>query len=211
LICPAARRDPSMTSKMAAAAAAAPSVEDSDLLIELREALSRWRDADAELSDLSHRVEDVRERKRAIERDSLPDLFERAGVSTVAIPARGNLPSAVAKLVDYCRANIVASWPEEVRERGFAVLERIGLGDLIKCVVSVSFNRDDYVEAQRLAHKIKLSGLTPQLAKSVHWSQLSSALREVLDSGAEVSREDLDAIGADVGKTVKVTVDEGGN
>jgi hypothetical protein len=198
-----------MTSKLAAAAGAATSDSDSDLLVELRQVLSRWRDADAELVDLSHRVEDVRAKKRAIERDSLPDLFERAGVSSVAIPASGNLPPAVAKLIDYYRANIVASWPDDVKERGFDALERIGLGDLIRCVVSVSFDRDDYVEAQRLAHKIKLSGLTPQLAKSVHWAQLSSALRELVESGTEISREDLDAIGAEIGKTVKVTIEGG--
>lgn len=177
---------------------ASPSIE------KIRAAVARHRDLDAELEDLEQRRDRALKEQLEIERQLLPELFSSVGVDRVDIPAEGNLPAATASIERFCRASIPASWSSDKRAEAFRVLERLGLGDVIKSVVSVEFARRESQGARELAQRLESMGLRPSLSMSAHHATLTSAVREMCDEGRAPSAEEMEAIGASVGNYVCV-------
>lgn len=175
-----------------------------DQLAKIRDAIAEYRDLDAEAKDLDQRLAEKKSKKLEIERTLLPWLFSEVGVDEVSIPASGNLPAAEAKLLDRYYANVAADWSPANRDRGFSVLDRLGIGDVVKTIVSVEFGRGESARAEELVAHLRSLGHRPVATKSAHWKALTSALRELCQQGRRPSPEDLNAIGGSVGKAVAI-------
>ncbi len=189
----------------AAAASAQPRAATGDLLEKMRDMIREWRGLSAAISDLEDRLSAAKSQRLAVERQHLPELFAEAGVGGVSVDAEGNLPAVEAKLVPYCRASIPVGWPPERKDEAFKTLDRLGLSDLVTTEVKVAFGREESLEAERLAHKLKLGGYKPEIDRRVHHASLTSAVAELSSGVSAVSPSDLSSIGAEVGHFVKIT------
>lgn len=175
-----------------------------DTMRRLREALARHRELELEAGDLERRRDEALKQLLEIERQSLPDLFAEAGVDRVDLPAEGNLPAVEASLENFYRASVPASWPPQRKDHAFRALEHLGLEDLIKSTVTVQLGKREFSKAHYVAKQLQQMGLAPQLAMSVHHGSLTSAVKELCEEGKKPSPEELEAIGAAVGKFVRV-------
>lgn len=175
-----------------------------DRLKRLRTALSRWRDVAKETLDLEERLDSLRRAKLEIERVVLPDVFAEVSVNSISLPAEGNLPAVDATLTDFFRASIPVAWPPEQREAAFATLDELGVGGVIQSVVSVTFPRGSERDARELSQRLTSEGYAVRHERSVHHKTLTSAVKELCESGRRPSDSTLERIGAEAGKTVRV-------
>lgn len=199
-----------MTSDDAAAKAAAIAhamAEDtpatSDRMAEIERAMREHGEIARELGDLEQRAKQLADRRTALERERLPELFAAAGIDSHGLAAQGNLPAVDAELTDFFRANIAASWDAERREHGFAVLDELGLGDVISVDVTVHFPRGQEAAATNLVDRLTGMGIEGvEMTRSCKWNVLSAALREHYRLGGRLTGQQLDAIGGYVGRVV---------
>lgn len=171
---------------------------------ELSALATRARDVAAQLRDAEARVADLREQVRHLERDELPERMISAGVTTVAIPASGNMPAMTLELRPFYKANIAASWSEERRQAAFAWLDGHGAGDLIKTEITVTFPREERERAAAFAADVR--DLCPmaavEISEAVHHSTLTAWLKECVQAGTELPP--LDTVGAEIGNIVEI-------
>jgi len=130
----------------------------------------------------------------------LPALFEEAQVDNIGL-SDYNVDMI---LTNYYHANIAADWPEEQREAAFSLIEKEGAGDLIRYVVSVSFNKDEYQAAKKLQEDLTRMGVVPTVQKTIPWKTLTAWLKEQWEKRPHFfTLEILELLGASVGKVVK--------
>lgn len=179
--------------------------DHTDKLAAIRDRIARRRDVDFEIKDAEQRVSDLKAEKRALELEVLPTMFAEVGVDSLGLPASGNLPAVQASLGPYCHASIPASWPAEKKRAAFDVLQRLGVGGLVRRTVTVELPPGD-PRWQQVADFVVGLDLTPRLDLTVPWQTLTAAVRDLM-AKPEASRPtagDLDAIGAFVGRIVKL-------
>jgi hypothetical protein len=175
-----------------------------DALAAIRAAAIKRRDLGRLREELEHRLTEVNKAAEALERTTLPDLFAAAGVARVDVAAVGNDAAFSAVLQPYYKANIQAAWPAEARDAAFARLDEIGLGDLTKSVVAVTFGRDEGAALRDLVALLDREGVRYAVARTVPWSTLTAAVRDIYESGGRLGDDVLAAIGAVVGRIVKL-------
>jgi len=130
----------------------------------------------------------------------LPALFEEAQVDNIGL-SDYNVDMI---LMNYYHANIAADWPEDQREAAFSLIEKEGAGDLIRYVVSVSFNKDEYQAAKKLQEDLTRMGIVPTVQKTIPWKTLTAWLKEQWEKRPHFfTLEILELLGASVGKVVK--------
>lgn len=126
------------------AAQAAPATAESNpvTLAELHKSIAEF----FRLKDLKRRLEEkLTETNKLIwdkERKELVDALDSARVPkfTVEMPDGTRVE---AKAEPYYKANISAEWEPEKRAEGFAYLDDLGEGDMIKTDLILTFNRED--------------------------------------------------------------------
>lgn len=177
-----------------------------DKLDRLRAAASEARDLDLRLRDLEAEVADVKSRLTNLHRDKLPELLDDAGLDRIGVPAAGNKPAIDFVLRPYFSAAIAASWPEARRGLAFAWLREHRAGDLIKTEVTARFPKGSEAEARAAAAALEASaGVPVEVKTSVHSQTLTAWLREIYERRHQaLSTEDLETIGASVGRVVKI-------
>ncbi len=186
------------------AALAAAEVTPPDRLLLLRSKVARVRDLRAAVADMKERTTAANKELDDLAFRELPDLFQEVGVARLGLDPDGNLPAYDAELKDHFKANIVADWPPEQREAGFALLERRGAGDLVKTVITVELGRGEGDLAEGVCRTLDEMGVPYIKARAVSWNTLTSWLREqVKKYGKTFSAAELDAIGGRVGKVVE--------
>jgi len=178
--------------------------EPTDGLSVCQRACERLRDLALLKKQLEDELKQVNIAINKMQFEDLPSTFEKYHqMSAFELRANGNMPAMRVSLEEYYRANILASWDQDRRERAFEFLEKRGLGDLIKheLVVHIGLGEEKlYARVVRALRKV--SGVVVQDIKSVPWNTLTSWLREVYESGEELGTDELDLIGGTVGKQV---------
>lgn len=186
---------------LAALIAAEDTRPSEDKLERLRELGTKLRDELREIEDAEERLSARKAIVQKIQFEELPDLFGEVGVDRVGLPAAGNLPACDVIMTPYYKANIAADWEPVKREEAFNFLEQQGAGDLIRVVVSVSFNKEEYDDAMDVAALLRQHGYTPDIARSVPWGTLTAWVRERYEQlKSALSGEELAKIGATVGR-----------
>jgi len=175
-----------------------------DKLDQLRDAVREKRDLDLQIKSLEERLSEHKRKRFDLEHTILPDMFNNAGVTIVAIPQDGNLPAYKATLNPYYKANISAEWPKERQQAAFDLLETLDLGDLIKTIFEVHFKRNEHKETKQfalaLAKLVKAERITQR--QGVPWSTLTAAIRNHYEGGDSLTQTQLDILGATIGMAV---------
>jgi len=179
-------------------------VSSEDRLDALSKHVRRWRDLKVEIADLEERLATKSRSLRDMERDRLPELFSASGVDRVDVPADGNFPGAQAELKPFYQAAIPVGWPQHQKERAFQELDALGLDAIVKPSVVVTFDRGDLEAALKLCRELQKRDLPAVLDQRVNHQTLTAALKELCEADRRPSPEQLSAIGATVGKIVKV-------
>lgn len=148
------------------------------------------RDLEREKSDLEARLREVNRRLSAIYFSELPRALTDAGLDSVGIPARGNLPAVDVRLAPEVRASISNEWPEDRRAAAFRWLQENGHGDLIKTEVVARFPREMRASALEFADRasggepgVRADGATVLVRETVNAQTLTAWLRRLLDEG----------------------------
>jgi hypothetical protein len=155
-------------------------------------------------ADLEERLTEVNKKINELDYETLPQLFAEGGVSKIGVPASGNNPPYLAELNDYTHANIAAKWDDERRSNAFSILERIGLGSIIRRLVTITFDVGDRVTYDKVIKGLVKLGVDFKVKEDVPWSTLTSSLKEMRKKNRLPGIEELNAIGATIGKIVKI-------
>lgn len=191
-----------MKSPPAFLATAKPPEPPADQLATLRNMVAETRDLEAKKADLEEGLKATNIALNTFYRQSLPDLFDAAGINQLTIEKEGNHPAIDAKASAYYKANIPADWPEPQRREAFDYLEANASGDLIKTTVTVFFPREKRDEALTFSRGLAAQGLAPVVGETVPWSTLTAWLKEQVEKHGWVP--DLEKIGGTVGRIVKL-------
>jgi hypothetical protein len=184
-------------------------VDNSDTIKTIRDLVKERRDLDLRLSSLKEERERLETRAKEIESRVLPDLFSKAGVTSVGIEAFGNAPAYEARIGEFLRCSISSEWDEARRKAAFATCDALGLGDLLKHEVIVAFPRAKRSEALVLNESLLSRGLDSEVKAAVHWQTLTAGVKELIRLGRRPSDEELHKIGGFAGKIVIVKEREG--
>ena len=160
-------------------------------------------EADETIRSLEANLSDVKATRFRLAHQTIPDLFNELDMSNFG------LDSAGVDIVkeDYAKAGISKEWEEERRDKGFAHLESLGGGDLVKSELVINAGKGDLealrealpeLEAVLKAAEIETS---IRLDLSVHWGSLTSFVKA---ENAKGTKMELDLLGATVGEIVKI-------
>jgi len=173
-----------------------------DRLEEVREAAKRLRDLALSAASLEERLKQIREQKRNIEMQELPDLFDTAGVTSITLAAEGNLPEYTCKVSPYYHANIRADWPPQKKEAAFTWLRDHGSGDLIKQVFTIELGMGMDKQAKAIQAALNKLKVKYNQEQSVPWNTLTSFVKEQIEKHQETPP--LETLGATVGRIAKI-------
>lgn len=171
-----------------------------DQLAAIRDVVARRRALDREIKEAEDQVGTLTKERKTIELEVLPSLFAEARITSLGVDGD---PAVDAKLQDFVHANIPASWPEEKRKEAFATLDRLNIGGLVRRTVSVSLSPGDPVW-EKIVDYLEEQGFSVDVSLGVPWATLTASVRELVEAGRKPGQEDLDKIGAYVGKIVKL-------
>jgi hypothetical protein len=189
------------------------------------EKIARLRAAAVEMVELSL---DIDEREGQLNRDkerlwelrtrTLVSMMQDAGTDNLGLPG----PGVDIVLANHTHANIKAEWPDEQREVGFAELDRVGGGDIVKNDVTFSFSRNQHVLVtcflavvdsaefkNMVAETVRQADPKtndtevpdPTVRRAVPWNTLTAFVKEQVRRGTVL---DLEKLGATVGQIVKI-------
>lgn len=173
-----------------------------DRLEKVRAGLRQARDKEREASDLEARARELRGEVVTLTQQTLPDLFDEAGIDNLGLSAEGNLPAYDCKLGPFYHANIAAEWPEEKRTAAFNYLAEQGAEDLIKSLIIVALPRGERKLAQRVEEGLRKAGVPFTTKLDVAWNTLTAWVREQVEKQQTTPK--LDLIGGNVGRVVKL-------
>lgn len=148
-------------------------------------------------------LETLRAKRHKIVSKSLPDMFDRCLTDKIGLPEE----SADVVLESIYHAAIKHEWPDEQREAGFAELERVGAGDLVKCVLSVSFGKREMAKCRAVAAYLQawnaFENRPISIRQDVAWNTLTAFVKTEIQDGNK-QRIDLEKIGARVGREARI-------
>jgi len=174
-----------------------------DKLKALRQAVSELRDLELLKNDLKDQLTQTNITINRHTRETLPDLFQDAGLTSITLEGTGNVPPYVVKLETEITANIAAGWSPDEKEKAFDWLAANGAEDLIKATVTITFARNEIKKAEEVRDELEEQGLEVELDMKVHHQVLSSWLRERFMN--KKVPKGIATIGGYIGPIVKLT------
>lgn len=167
-------------------------------------AAAEARDIDLRIAELEQQLNDAKKHRRDLYEKIIPDLFDATGIDHIGLSTTGNLPAVDYVMRTYFRAGIAASWDDDRKEEGFALLRKRGAGDLIKVELSARFPKGCEEIAKRLATELQnTTTASVEVKTSVHPQTLTAWLRELYEvRHLSMPLEELEKIGASVGRVV---------
>jgi hypothetical protein len=157
---------------------------------DLRSAYLKKLDLEDQLKHVSHDIQ-------KIERDELPEMFTRAGISSITIEAAGNHPAFVAERATVYTAKI----PDEKRQKAFEWFEQQGHGDLIKSMINIVFGMQEHEERLRVMKILSDAKVEYYTNESVHHQTLKAFVKREILNGHLIP---MDLLGVFVFDEVKI-------
>jgi hypothetical protein len=84
------------------------------------------------------------------------------------------------------------------------LLEEHGGADIIKCVVSVEFNREEINDARELVGALRKMNLSPFMRRTVQWNTLTAWFKEQMEAHRGFTGAEMEALGATFGHQVEL-------
>src|SRR5688572_21070159 len=139
---------PKIVEEAPTAGEVAPSETSLEELREAAEVLVRKRQ---EVESLEKTLKQRKAELRDYEMRELVDVFDRVGTDHIGLPEMGF--DAVVK--PYYHASISADWDEGRRQDAFDLLDEKNAGDLVKAVITITIDREDFDEQHRILSALK--------------------------------------------------------
>ena len=167
-----------------------------DLAI-IRNKAVELRDLQLQKADLENQDNEIRAKIQHVERHELIDLFDSAGISSVAVDADGNHPPFVAERTTVYEGKI----PEERRIEALDWFTQTGHGDLVKSVITIQFGMHEWEEKMRVMGILSDYKIEYYTNESVHHMTLKAFVRTEIQKGHIIP---MDLLGAYVFDEVKI-------
>lgn len=166
--------------------------QDQQVLSHLHQSLAEATDLIQESENLSGQLKAAETRLRELQTERIPEMMMSLGLESL------NREGWDVKL----SALVEGSLPKEPAKRAAAIkwLEENEAADLIKTTVTVTFKREEYKKATKLAEQLKKKNLDVVVQADVHSSTLKSWARERLERGEKLA---TDVLGLFIGKIAK--------
>jgi hypothetical protein len=177
-----------------------PQKTDPNQLKRITETLRQARDLRLEISSDAEQAKIKQGNLFTLERKTLPELFNSAGITNLGLEPEGNMPGYEAKREPYVHASIAASWPDEKRQAAFDYLTKHGGGDLIKMEISVMLPMKSTKQQKEVIAALKKLKVPYEVSRAVPWGSLTAFVREMITRKKQMPP--LDVLGADVGEVV---------
>lgn len=158
--------------------------ETNPRLGELSALSAQMRDAERAVEEADAALKARKADLRRIAEEDIPTLMAELGVSKLVLETGETVSVGL---------EVYAAIPEAAAAEAFKWLQDNGHGGMIKTVVSVHFNREEWENARALQTRLTDEGLEVDLDQKIHTGTLKSWLKEQLQSGANVP---LDLFGA---------------
>jgi hypothetical protein len=166
-------------------------------LTTIRQRAQDLRSAYLKKLDLEDQLKRTNYDIKKIERDELPEMFTRAGVSSVTVEAEGNHPAFVAERETVYTAKI----PDEKRQDAFEWFEQQGHGDLIKSMINIVFGMQEHEERLRVMKLLSEAKVDYYTNESVHHQTLKAFVKREIQRGHIIP---MDLLGVYVFDEVKI-------
>lgn len=177
-------------------------IPETDIVRRLQEMAAELVGVDKQLSDLDEQIKVLKDRKYKLESRELPELFDQCMTDSIGVPTMG----ATVSLDTRYHANIKADWPEEQRQAGFAALDGIGGGDIVRVSLGIHFARGELSKAREVIAHLRgwneFGNRPIDVSQNVPWNTLTAFVKEQHQRGAVIPME---ALGATVGRFAKIT------
>ena len=167
---------------------------DSSDVKDLGEACNELDNVRQYISDKEAEIKKAKEREFQLENEIIPSMIESAGVKSLTLTDGSKV-----SIKDQLRANITM----ENEDYCFNRLEQLGLSDVIKNEVKLTFGRGQDSDATNLMTELQDRGLYPSNKKAVAWNTLSKLVEEQIAKGSMTSA-DQEKFGVYTFKKVKI-------
>jgi hypothetical protein len=174
--------------------------EQVDLTVVRKKAVE-LRDTYQLKQDLENRLKLINKQITKIERDELPDLFNRAKISDITVQPMGNQRGFFAELTTVYSAKI----PDDKRQEAFEWFEQNDHGDLVKSVITINFGMQEHDERLRVMKILSDNGIEYYTNESVHHMTLKAFVKTQIQIGHIIP---MDLLGVYIFDEVKIK--EGG-
>ena len=155
------------------------------------------RDLYLQKADLEYQLKTNGEKIQDVERHELIDLFDNAGISSIAVDADGNHPAFVAKRSTVYGAKI----PDERNKEALNWFEAAGHGDLVKSLIVIMFGMQEHSERLRVMKLLTDAHVQYGTKDSIHHMTLKAFVKTELQAGHVIP---MDLLGAYVFDEVKI-------
>jgi hypothetical protein len=163
----------------------------------IRDRAKELRDTYLKKNDLEQQLKQVGQSIQKIERDELPEMFTRAGISSITVEASGNHPPFIAERSTVYSAKI----PDEKRTEAFEWLEQNDHGDLVKSVINIFFGMQEHEARLRVMKILDEAKVQYYTNESVHHMTLKAFVKSQILAGYTIP---MDLLGAYVFDEVKI-------
>ena len=167
---------------------------DSSDVKDVGEACNELSNVRQSIADKEAEVKKLKEREFQLENEVIPSMVETAGVKSLTL-----IDGSKVSVKDQLRANITM----ENEDYCFSRLQELGLDDVIKNEVKLTFGRGQDSDASNLMTELQDRGLYPSNKKAVPWNTLSKLLEEQIAKGSMTS-VDQEKFGVYTFKKVKI-------
>jgi hypothetical protein len=178
-----------------------PAQADEATLDQIRETMRLARDSERRIADLRSVLAEEQKTLNRTRMETLPELFAKAGIDNLGLPAEGNNPAYDFKLRNFTHASISADWEQERRDEAFKILEQHGGKDLIKTEISAFIPAGSRGLAKKAVAALKKLGIVPDVDASVPWNTLTAFIKEATEKRNLILP--LDKLGATQGMIVE--------
>jgi hypothetical protein len=167
---------------------------DSSQVSDLGEACNELDNVRKTISDKEAEIKQLKDREFQLENEVIPSMIEGAGVKSLTLTDGSKV-----SVKDQLRANITM----ENEDYCFSRLKELGLDDVIKNEVKLTFGRGQDSDAANLMNELQDKGLYPSNKKAVPWNTLSKLVEEQISKGSMTS-VDQEKFGVFTYKKVKI-------
>jgi hypothetical protein len=166
-------------------------------ITDIRKKAVELRDEYLHKLELTDQLTKVNQKITNIERNDLPEMFSRAGISRLDVEPVGNHPAFVAERETVYTAKI----PEEKRMDAFQWFESTGHGDLVKSVINIIFGMQEHEKRLAVMKLLSDHGVEFFNNESVHHSTLKAFVKREVRAGRIVP---MDLLGVYIFDEVKI-------
>jgi hypothetical protein len=167
---------------------------DSSQVSDIGEACTELDNVRKAKADKATEIKKLEEREFQLENEIIPSMIEEAGVKSLTLTDGSKV-----SIKDQLRANITM----ENEDYCFTRLKEMGLDDVIKNEVKLTFGRGQDSDASNLITELQDRGLYPSNKKGVAWNTLSKLVEEQIAKGSMTS-VDQEKFGVYTFKKVKI-------